>query len=183
MASVGDVNEILDLLSRAQQRGELRFLVIGGRGLEAHGIQRFTNDTDVLLAAAQMDKVGEVLRGGGFESLSESPNFTRWRHRDPMIEILDVMRVNEGTFEKLWADSILFQAGGATLRAPSVRSYIALKIFAIQNNPDRFMKDMGDIASLFKGAQGKITVDDLRATCERYGTPELLARMMVSLGL
>lgn len=48
------MKEILDILWRAQERGELRFLVISGRGLEAQGCQRFAKDIDCLIATDQL---------------------------------------------------------------------------------------------------------------------------------
>ena len=40
------MQSLAEYLFRAQRRGELRFLLIGGRSLEAHGYVRNTKDVD-----------------------------------------------------------------------------------------------------------------------------------------
>src|SRR4051794_41047019 len=131
----------LDHLARAQAEGKIRFLVIGGRGLSAHGLQRFTKDLDLAVAAAHLPAVEEILRPLGYRESTVLSQFTRLTHSNPAVPHIDVMRMSESTFARSWATAQEFTVRAHSLRAPGIVVFVAMKLLAMRNQPERRSKD------------------------------------------
>ncbi len=129
-------------------------------------------DVDCLTAIENDPAMTEELGRAGFECFEEKPSFRRFRHRlDPLL-VLDVMRVNASTFEKMWAGSGSYSLSGVELRVPALAHLIALKLHAAQNE-HRTEKDMGDVLALLRANPGEISAAYLRKLCDQFGTPAL----------
>ena len=139
---------LADLMMRSEQDGAFRLFLIGGRALEAHGVVRFTKDVDFLVATEHIPAMGVVLTKAGYRKTNENAIFSRWKHPALTVDDVDVMYVNELTFDKLMEGSVIHRLGKAELRVPSVPSLIALKLHAIRSNAQRLEKDGRDIAEL-----------------------------------
>jgi hypothetical protein len=164
---------LADYLLRAERRGELRFLLIGGRALEAHGVVRFTKDVDFLVATQDMPVMCELLMKLGYQKRAETEVFSRWRHPSMLADDVDVMYVNADTFEKLLIGHKTLQIGSTTLKVPSVPSLIALKLHAMFSNEERQAKDGADIAEMLRLNPGVISIADLEALFDKYGCRHL----------
>ncbi len=175
------MDPLLDLLTTAAARGALAFVVIGGRGLEAHGIQRFTRDIDIAIAAATLGSLREVLASAGYRVETPVGQFYRFRPDDPNLAPLDAMVVSDETFGKILASSVPFAAAGLPMRAPDLPTYIAMKLLSLRNQPDRAFKDAGDLDALVRAGRGALQEAELRALCDRYGTPDEAARLLAIL--
>lgn len=170
------MREVFDLLLRIQKRRSLPLILIGGWAVQAHGYARNTLDVDCLTAIENDAAVAEELGRAGFECFEEKPAFRRFRHRiDPML-VLDVMRVNASTFEKMWSAAESYSMAGVDLRVPALAHLIALKLHAAQNE-HRTEKDMGDVTELLRINPGKVPPDELRKLCAQFGTPALAKRL------
>lgn len=166
------MRELFDTLFRIQARGGLRLLIIGGWALQAHGYARNTVDVDCLAAVEDQDKLAVELGRSGFETIESNPPFRRFRHRlDPSL-VLDVMRVNEETFAKMWEASQPYDVGALALRVPALTHLIALKLHAARN-PHRRGKDLEDVRQLLAANAGKVSPEEVRQLCEKFGTPEM----------
>lgn len=170
------MREVFDLLARIQKRRSLNLMLIGGWALQAHHYSRNTVDVDCLTAVENDGPLGEELARAGFECFEEKPAFRRFRHRLDSLMVLDVMRVNASTFDKMWQASQSFMLDGIPLRVPALSHLIALKLHAAQNE-HRTDKDMGDIRALLLANPGKVSHEELAQLCEQFGTPELAARL------
>jgi hypothetical protein len=164
------------LLMRFQKRRQLPLLLIGGWAVQAHGYARNTLDVDCLIAIENDPVMAEELTKAGFECFEEKPSFRRFRHRIDSLIVLDVMRVNASTFEKMWSGSESATVSGVELRVPALAHLIALKLHAAQNE-HRVEKDLADIFALLRGNPGEIPAAELRMLCDQFGTPELADRL------
>lgn len=160
---------LADLMMRAEEDGALRFFLIGGRALEAHGVVRFTKDVDFLVATEDIPAVFAVLTKAGYRKLAENAIFSRWQHPSRIVDDVDVMYVNAATFAKLLEGSVIHQLGRVGLRVPSVPSLIALKLHAMRSNPDRLEKDGRDIAELLRRNPEVLTKASLETLFAKYG--------------
>ncbi len=160
------------LLAFLSQHG-MSFLLIGGRGLEAHGYVRSTLDLDLLVRLPDLDLLGERLREFGYVLTAETAIFSRWRSVDPAMVDLDLLYVDPATFDKLDRDAVTMNCGELSLRVPSVPGMIALKLHAMRNEADRRIRDTQDIQAILRLNPTAVALDDLRALCERYGPPEI----------
>jgi hypothetical protein len=167
---------VFDLLMRIQKRRQLPLLLIGGWAVQAHGYARNTLDVDCLIAIENDPVMAEELTKAGFECFEEKPSFRRFRHRLQPFLILDVMRVNALTFEKMWAACEDYDMDGIPMRIPALKHLLALKIHAAQNE-HRVEKDLGDVLALLRGNPGKISAAELQGICDQYGTPALAEKL------
>lgn len=168
---------LADFLFRAERRGEVRFLLIGGRALEAHGYVRNTKDVDLLIASNDVPAMDRLLTSTGYHKEAENEVFSRWRHRTMEAEDVDVMFVSISTFETLAKDAVTMKLGSAEVRIPSVPNIAALKFHAMKNNPDRFGKDAADILALMERYPAVLNPEKLRQLCHRFGTPALWTKL------
>lgn len=159
---------LADILMRAERRGEMRFLLIGGRSLEAHGLVRFTKDVDFLVATNDIPVISRILSSAGYQKTDETAIFSRWKHPSLMADDVDVMYVKPETFEKLMDGSKKFEIGHVSLRVPSVPSLIALKLHAMRSNEERLEKDGRDVAELLRLNPGVIDRQALEALFTKY---------------
>lgn len=157
--------ELLQFLARR----EAEFLLIGGRGLEAHGYVRNTRDLDLLIPDAERDAFRERLQTFGYVRVAETPVFSRWVHEDSSNEDLDLLQVDDDTFGKLQTDSVAVSFGESQVRAPSIPGMVALKLHAMRNDPGRRVRDTQDIQSLLSLNPDALGIEELRALCDRYG--------------
>ena len=151
-------------------------LLIGGWAVQAHGYARNTMDVDRLTAIENDPAMADELGKAGFECLEEKPSLRRFRHRiDPLL-VLDVMRVNASTFEKMWAGSGSYFLNGVELHVPALVHLLALKLHAAENE-HRTEKDMGDVIALLRANPGEISAAELQKLCDQFGTPALAVRL------
>ncbi len=169
---------LFDLLADEAELRGLRFLVIGGRGLVAHGIQRFTRDIDIAIGEAALPDLRRFMQNAGYTAAQPIGQFARFRGQDDSAPPLDVMTVSDATFEKMWGSAIAGHLGRAGLRAPDLATFIAMKLLSLRNQPDRAFKDAGDLDALVRAARGSLTGENLRALCTRYGTPDEASRLL-----
>jgi hypothetical protein len=150
---------------------EIPFLLIGGRGLEAHGYVRNTKDVDLLISLHSKDAIATSLRELEYACIAETAIFSRWRSPNPISDDVDLLYVDSGTYAKLASDAIKMEFGPETVSVPSVMGMIALKLHAIRNNPDRRHRDVSDIRAVIGLHRNTIDSDAVKSLCERYGPP------------
>lgn len=160
-------------LHRAEAHGEFRFLLIGGRSLEAHGYVRFTEDVDFLIATSDIPAMSQRLEHLGYLKTAETAIFSRWHHPSLLLDEVDLMYVQPPIFEKLLIDAKDFCMEQITLRVPSIPSLISLKLHAIKNNPSRTSQDLNDIVQLLRHNQDVLDQSSLRALFDKYGLSQL----------
>jgi hypothetical protein len=161
------MKEVLGALCRSG----IPFLVIGGHGLTVHNVQRDTVDFDCMVATDRAEKMLNWLKSCGFDEIARNPTFTRFRHGSLVYPIVDVMEVDAGTWEKLSANSKSGTLFGYPIRVPSLPHYIALKLHAMKQNPDRENKDSDDIFALIEANPASADATELQSLCERYAPP------------
>lgn len=175
------MQSLAEYLFRAQRRGELRFMLIGGRSLEAHGYVRNTKDVDLMIATHDLPVMERLLISIGYRKEVETSIFSRWKHGSMEAEDVDLMFVGQSTFDSLDKDCVPLKIGSALLRVPSVAGIAALKLHAIKNNPERLAKDSTDIISLMRLNPASLDHDGLRTLCEKFGNAEIWAKLKLLL--
>jgi hypothetical protein len=158
------MRELIGVLARSG----VPFVVIGGHGLAVHGVQRDTVDLDCLVAAERRDEISAHLLSLGFQEMGRHQNFCRFRHRSLVYPFLDVMQVDRGTWGKIEAGAITGVLFGHAIKVPSVPHYIALKLHAIAQSPEREDQDRNDIVQLVRVNRDAVTDAEIESLCERY---------------
>jgi hypothetical protein len=147
-------------------------MIIGGLSLQAHNYTRQTIDCDCMIRLCDLEAFRAGVAPAGYTEAGRTQAFARFSHRDRSSPPMDVMLVDDATFEKVWAASFEYDWSSARLRVPALLHLVALKLHAVKNNPERLLKDFADIQELFAANTSVITEADLLSICQRYGPPE-----------
>ncbi len=166
--------EILKVLSQKGGERGIFFVLVGGIALSAHGVSRQTGDVDLLIRVKTAKEWQEILEGLGYRIFHDHPAFKQFS--PPRIDAwpVDLMMVNDETFDNLWREGEEHDLGKARVLVPNVEHLLALKIHALkQDLPFRKLKDLDDIVGLMEC--GSIDAEDpnFHGLCMKYGTQEI----------
>lgn len=142
--------ELVDYISLGKQEPLLRFLIIGGYAVGAHGHTRSTFDVDFLVRRGERDAWVSRLLGAGLHLFGETRAFAQFTQPQGG-DSLDLMFVDDSTFELMWRASEERNYGGSLARIPSLDHLLALKLHALkQALPHRTSKDAEDVEMLVR---------------------------------
>jgi len=140
--------ELADFIRLGQQQPVLRFLVIGGYAVAAHGHTRATFDVDFLVRRAERDDWFTRLLAAGMKLFGATNAFAQFS-QNLDGDGLDLMFVDEPTFDRMWQASEDRDFGDGRARVPSLDHLLALKLHALkQALPHRTSKDAEDVEML-----------------------------------
>jgi hypothetical protein len=167
-----NLDTIFDVASRRLPAEGVDCLLIGGFAVNYHGYTRNTLDVDFMVVAGQADIVRRAMADAGFTNVVVEDNVTLFRAPDCSLRA-DFLHVDEETLQKLLSNALTAEVHGHRLKIPALRDLLAMKIFALSNQPTRRMaKDLPDIAWL--SVLHDLDMDaDVRPLCDRFGTPEV----------
>lgn len=164
--------DIADFIKMGEQPPALRFLIIGGNAVIAHGFGRLTHDVDFLVNRIDREAWQEKARSAGLTLFYETSTFAQFSQKDGLG--FDLMVVSPETFEKMWSQSKEAQFGGASARVPSLDNLLALKIHALKSQPPhRTSKDAQDVEKLARLNKLDLTEKKYEELFLKYGTREI----------
>ncbi len=164
--------ELGDFILLGQREPALRFLIIGGYAVGAHGFARATFDVDFLVRSAERQVWNARLRDAGLKMFGETQAFAQFVQQDG--DGLDLMFVNDATFEQMWTGSVERDFGPVHARIPSLDHLIALKLHALkQALPHRTSKDAQDVEMLVRRNKIDLRNPHYEQLFLKYGTREL----------
>ena len=168
---------ILDKLVEALDPQRPEALLIGGQALPMYGVERQTVDVDCLASSEGAAKLERVLLAAGYQEAGRSETVVRYRHSSPMLADVDVMLVDEPTYDKLLRDSQEWRTDRSVWRVPSLPHLIALKLHSMKNNAQRYERDLPDIRNLLQENPQALSRADLEELCAKFGPPGILAQL------
>jgi len=158
-----------DIISEGMTERGVPFLLIGGMALPAFNVVRQTIDVDLLIATGKECVLQEVLIAEGYTEIGRTENFVRYASLSIYHADVDVLLIDEGTFEKIMAESHSFNTGRAFFKVPCAMHMIMLKLHAMKNNKSREIKDLGDIVEILRNSREVLDEKELDDICSRYG--------------
>lgn len=165
--------ELADFISLGVQEPPLRFVIIGGWAVAARGHARMTFDVDFLIRREDRTVWFERTARAGIELRHESRTFAQ------LVEpstgsVLDLMFVDDVTFDGIWQASEVFAFGDRQARVPSLDHLIALKLHALkQCLLHRTAKDAEDVEMLARRNGLDLNTPHYEALFLKYGTREI----------
>jgi predicted nucleotidyltransferase len=146
-----------------------RFLLIGGHAVNALGRTRSTLDWDFMVAKTEFDHWKRALGTLGYSLWHLASAFAQFKE-PPDLPPVDLMMVDDMTFEKMFSASRVIEVGGVEIRVPCAPHLVALKLHAAASiyREDR-SKDMEDIYAIVR--RNNLSTDDpaFRELVEKYG--------------
>lgn len=150
---------------------KIAFAVIGAFALKAYGHVRATRDIDFVAPAEAQQKIINYLEALGFETLHRSRGFSNHVRALPHWERIDFVYVQGETADQLFSQARpLLELEGRLLPVVKAEHLIALKLFAMKNDPQRGLQDMADIQQLLR--MTPVDRDEVRGYFEKYGQIE-----------
>ena len=165
--------DLADFIRIGGAEPTLRFLIIGGYAVAAHGHTRATFDVDLL--ALRRDRMAweQRLADLGLHRIGESSSFSQFT-QPKGGDGLDLMWVDDSTFEKMWQASEIREFQGDSAHIPCLDHLLALKLHALrQALPHRTSKDAEDVETLVRRHRLNLNDPLYKALFLKYGNQEL----------
>ena len=167
-----------EIIAACSKDTGLPFLVIGGLAVIAHGYPRDTVDLDYLVRHSDRDAWRQALAAYGYETVHKHENFIQFASKQGLID-LDLMFVNERTFDTMFGASEIKNIGPAAARFPSLEHLMALKLHVVkQNLPQRVLGDLDDIVNLVLANRVNLREEKWRQLFVKYGTLEVYEKIV-----
>ena len=150
------------LVSFFEER-RIDYALIGAFALMAYGYARFTRDVDFVVRKENKEHIIAFVESLGYETIYKSEGFSNHVHPISSLGRIDFVYVGESSADKIFSEVRrlkLFK--NINLPVASPEHIVALKVFAIKNDPQRFHSEMADIKALM---DMKIVNED---TVKRY---------------
>ena len=161
---------------------KLRFLVIGGLAVNHYGYARETGDVDFFVRQSDRADWITMLEAFGYTNYNDGGNFIQFNPPAQNAWPVDLMLVQDKTFEPILAASKAADFYGFQTRVPALEHLIALKLHALKNTRmSRFLKDYLDVEYLIRVNRLDIKSQSLGALFDKYGTPDLYEKISRSL--
>lgn len=142
--------ELSDFIRVAQAEPPLMFLLIGGYAVAAHGHARATFDVDFLVRRSKRETWFARLAAAGLSRCGETQAFAQFTH-PAGGEGLDLMFVDDMTFDRMQQASEERDFGDIRARVPCLDHLLALKLHVLkQALPHRTSKDADDVEMLVR---------------------------------
>ncbi|MCS1410378.1 MAG: hypothetical protein M2R45_03570 [Verrucomicrobia subdivision 3 bacterium] len=165
--------DLADYVRMANDEPGLRFLVIGGYAVAAHGHVRVTFDVDFLVDAELRAQWLERAGSSGLQLRSSNDVFAQFIFDDEHGG-LDLMFVQPETFASMWDGSQEKVFGTVRSRVPSLDHLLALKLHALNLSiPHRFSKDADDVEMLIRRNRLDITSERYQRLFLKHGNQEI----------
>lgn len=120
--------EFLDLIAQLNA-AEVEYVIVGGQAVNAYGVNRMTDDLDVLIrptpanaARAVRAMVALGYTEGEFEEddFLRTPSFLGFNHHGGWVDLMTEIRGT--TFDECWDQSIILPYGAIPIRFISLRA-------------------------------------------------------------
>jgi len=165
--------ELADFVRLGNQSPPLRFLIIGGYAVGAHGHTRPTFDLDLLVRRSERDLWFARLRTASLKLFGETRAFAQFTQTQEGDD-LDLMFVDDPTFERFWQVSEERDFAGSLARIPSLNHLLALKLHVLkQSLPHRTSKDAEDVEMLIRRNQINLADPRYEQLFLKYGNREI----------
>ncbi|MDI6751866.1 MAG: nucleotidyl transferase AbiEii/AbiGii toxin family protein [bacterium] len=164
------IKEQFKALTNFFERENLDYAVIGAFALYAYGYTRATRDVDFITRSEYQKKIIDYLESLGFETLNRSEGYSNHLHPVGSVRI-DLVYIGGETANIVFASTekkIVLE--NLELPVVSPEHLIALKLFAVQNDPDRRYKELADIKEILRLTN--LDIAAVRALFKKYGMEE-----------
>jgi len=163
--------KIFHLLIDVFERKGIDYALIGAFTPQAYGYMRATQDVDFIVRQEDQKRIIENLESLGFETLYSSPGYSNHVHSLPRLGRVDFVYVKGKTAEDIFMQTrniLIF--GDITMPVVSPEYLVALKVFAMKNDPNRALREMADIGFLLGLAE--IEMETAKKYFEKHGQME-----------
>ena len=172
----------MSLLQEVHQCAEehgLRFLLIGGFAVNAHGHARTTGDLDLAVPRPDRDAWQKLIQSVGHRLSESNDRFLQFESTVRGRLPIDVMLANERTFAGLWDAAVDVEYEGRRFHVVCIEHLIAMKLHVLkQGKLHRFLKDFQDVVDLVRVNNLDLRTEKFRALFTKYGNVRLYEQIL-----
>ncbi len=173
----------LDEVVRLAATRGLDVLVCGGHAVNAYQVIRKTGDLDLVVRERHVPEWRAQLVALGYGVFHEDPAFLQLGPPTATGWPIDLVVVDDGTFDALKRAARPFTFGGVTCLIPSIEHLIAMKLHALRfSGETRMRKDGVDIVELAEANGIDILGDAFRSLCDRFADARVYERILLYAG-
>ena len=144
-------------------------LLIGGMALPAYDVIRQTVDMDFLISTSKESIVHDVLVPAGYREMARTEMFVRYSSPSVYHYDVDVLLVDDLTFDTILAESQRFDEGRSTFSIPCIAHMLMLKLHAMKHSSSRVLKDLNDVVEILRSNPDAVKESEIQSICEKYG--------------
>lgn len=175
--------EILRAIQLYADTQQMRFLVAGGHAVACYGMSRQTGDIDFVVSLSEKEKWLQLLEKLRYTKLQDDNRFSRFKPDQLAAWPIDLMYVDQNTFEKMYAARENRDFGATIAPIVSAKHLAILKLHALKHfQPHRAPKDYGDLLALIKAGAATFEDGELKALCIKYANQALYDRIISDIG-
>jgi hypothetical protein len=169
----------LDEIVRLAATRRLDMLVCGGHAVNAYQVIRKTGDLDLVVRERDVPEWRSHLVGLGYGVFHEDSAFLQLSPPTATGWPIDLVVVDDGTFDTMRHAARPFTFGGIQCLIPSVEHLIAMKLHALRfSGETRMRKDGVDIVELAEVNGIDLLGDAFRSLCDRFGDARVYERIL-----
>jgi Nucleotidyl transferase AbiEii toxin, Type IV TA system len=176
----------LNTIAQKAAAAELRYLLVGGNAVIAHGFPRQTRDIDLLVRSEDRRAWDTLILGLGYMQHQVAQHFHMYNPIDRSLPPVDLIVVDEATFSKMESKSQENKIHGADVRLPTLSHLIAMKLHALRSDaPHRRTRDLLDVLELVRINGVDLAQPEYQELIDRYAdarTREELSRHIPGFG-
>jgi hypothetical protein len=153
------------------KQAEIEYALVGAFALKAHGYLRATEDVDFLVRGLHQSKIIAYLESLGYETIYRSAGYSNHVHPLANLGRIDFIYVKGETADVILSEAKpLLVLDDISVPVVRVEHLIALKVFAMKNDPERSFREMADLQYLLK--LPGLDLEEIREYFEKYGQME-----------
>ena len=170
--------ELIERLTEEATKRNMDVLLIGGQAMSHLGYQRLTLDIDFMGHEETRTAWEDLMTHYGYSMSVRTAAFDQYINQAPEWPQVDIMFVDDRTWEKMRDETLEKSQGRVVVHVPSPRHMVALKLHSA-NSPQRSEpeKDWLDIDALVRTNQLDLSDPDFEKLILRYGGEKSLQRL------
>ncbi len=147
------------------------YALVGAFALKGYGYLRATEDADFLVRATHQSRIIAYLESLGYETIYRSAGYSNHVHPLANLGRIDFIYVEGETADTILSEvNPLLVLDDISMPVARVEHLIALKVFAMKNDPERSLREMADLQFLLKLPD--LDLEEIRGYFEKYGQME-----------
>lgn len=174
MAPLSRLGAQLTQVTAALRQMGVRYALIGGLALAPYHVIRATQDVDLLVDAAQAEKVDAKLGELGYRCVHRSADAGNYLRGD---ERIDLLYAHRPIAQRLLAGAAELSTSLGTVRVISPEGLIGFKLQGLVNDAKR-TQDLEDIRALLKANRGRLDLKEVREYFELFDRGALLDELL-----
>jgi hypothetical protein len=169
----------LEAINARAAEMKLAYLLGGGHAVVAHGHPRNTFDLDLIIRRNDRNSWTSLALALGYYLYHEGPTFLQFNSLNSEMLPLDLMFVDESTFNKLETEAVPAPGYGNGVMVVSLHHLLALKCHAVKHgHPGRVEKDVDDVIHLVQANRIDVKQPEIQVLFLKYGPKELYEKLV-----